>query len=244
MSERPRLSTFHGTMQVVRFNWPKYAGVVVALGLWGPAVHRGLPVLLAVVAAIVVGLGAVWAVTSVIASWWVYDRRQVYAEVACDLGEVGRWASVHAGFDEATERIEGATGRAPVDVVEIGAAGSPSLRRARSGSGRARDGATARRLPMPSASLDTVFVTFAAHEVRDVDDQRALFGELHRSLGRGGRLVVTEHLRDLANALVYGPGALHFQRAVVWTDRAAEAGFVLERDTAITPFVHRMVWRR
>ncbi|MEZ5164943.1 MAG: hypothetical protein R2695_00080, partial [Acidimicrobiales bacterium] len=68
--------------------------------------------------------------------------------------------------------------------------------------------------------------------------------ELRRVLRPDGRLIVTEHLRDIANVAVYGPGAFHFQPAGTWIDRAAEAGFELASDVSITPFVHRMLWNR
>jgi ubiquinone/menaquinone biosynthesis C-methylase UbiE len=89
-----------------------------------------------------------------------------------------------------------------------------------------------------------VFLTFAVHEVRDVDDQRALFADIHRVLRPDGRLVVTEFGRDVANAAVYGPAILHFQAAAVWRQRAGEAGFGPAVETAITPFVRRFVWTR
>ena len=80
-----------------------------------------------------------------------------------------------------------------------------------------------------TSTLDSVFVTFAAHEIRDRAAQRELFGELRRVLRPDGRLIVTEHLRDIANVAVYGPGAFHFQPAGTWIDRAvmfsAVAGF-------------------
>jgi hypothetical protein len=97
---------------------------------------------------------------------------------------------------------------------------------------------------LPAGCADTVFVTFAAHEVRDRAAQRALFGELRAALRPGGQLMITEHARDLANFAVYGPGALHFQPLATWRDRAAEAGLSPASETAITPFVHRLVWRR
>ncbi len=99
-------------------------------------------------------------------------------------------------------------------------------------------------MPLAEGSLDTIFVTFAAHEVRDLGAQRALFGELHRALRPGGRLVITEHVRDLGNFAVYGPGTFHFQPLATWRWRTAELGMPFQSDETITPFVHRMVWAR
>jgi len=98
--------------------------------------------------------------------------------------------------------------------------------------------------PLAAGSLDSIFVTFAAHEVRDLAVQRALFSVLARALRPGGRLVITEHSRDMANFAVYGPGALHFQPLATWRARAAEAGLAGLGQVSITPFVRRIVFQR
>jgi SAM-dependent methyltransferase len=99
-------------------------------------------------------------------------------------------------------------------------------------------------LSLGAGSLDSVFVTFAAHEVRDLDEQRALFNSLGRALRPTGRLIITEHSRGAANVAVYGPGALHFQPLATWHARAAEAGLSAQSRLRITPFVDRVVYRR
>ena len=237
--------TVAGTAKVVRFNWPKYVAAAAVLAAAGVATGVGIGDRARTLLWLVAGLGAGWALTSLVATWWVYDHRRVYDRVADDLGDVGEWASVHAGFDDATANLARSVGRPPSAVVELAMVASASLRRARGDAPPvpAAPGAPD-SLPLAAASTDTIFVTFAAHEIRDLAEQRSFFGELGRALRPGGRLVVTEHLRDLANAAVYGPGALHFQPASVWTERAAAAGFTCELDTSITPFVHRLVWRR
>jgi ubiquinone/menaquinone biosynthesis C-methylase UbiE len=108
----------------------------------------------------------------------------------------------------------------------------------------ASPGASPAALPLPTESVDTVLLTFAVHEVRGVDDQIALFDEVVRVLRPGGRLVVTEHHRDLRNAAVYGPAAWHFQRRSTWVHRAAAAGLIGPDEVALSPFVHRLVWER
>jgi SAM-dependent methyltransferase len=239
--------TVAGTVTVVRFNWPKYAAVAALLAGAAAARRAGAPPVVGAALGLSGALGLVWSVTSLVATWWVYDHRRVYDRLALGLGDAGAWASVHAGFDEATPRLVRALRSEPVAVVELSVPARPSLRRARAGGRAAPAGArpaTTGALPLASSSLDSVFVTFAAHEIRDRAGQRALFAELRRALRPGGRLVVTEHARDLANASVYGPGALHFQRAAVWTDRAAEAGFEPLGGVGVTPFVRRMAWRR
>jgi SAM-dependent methyltransferase len=236
--------TVAGTAKVVRFNWPKYVVVVGLVVAGGLAPVLGFPTLMVVGLGAVAAAGLIWTATSLLATWWVYDHRRVYDRIAVGIERVGSWASVHAGFDDATSNLAATIGSASQAVVALPVAASPSLRRARAGEAQRALVGAVDALPLPTASADSIFVTFAAHEIRDRDDQRALFGELRRALRPGGRLVVTEHLRDLANVAAFGPGAFHFQPASTWHHRAEEAGFDLETDRSITPFVHRMVWRR
>jgi SAM-dependent methyltransferase len=239
----PTLTSVAGTAKVVRFNWPKYAG---ALGLllaalltsWigaGPTVRATVWLAAA--------LGCAWSASSLFATWWVYDHSRVYDHVANGLGAVGEWVTIHAGFDDATPALAAAVARPPARVVEVATHARSSLRRART-THTPDEPASCTQLRLATGSVDTIFLTFAVHELRGRREQRALFAELHRALRPGGRLVITEHLRDLANATIYGPGALHFQTANVWRARAAESGFVPVAESTITPYVRRFTWNR
>ncbi len=233
-----------GTATVVRFNWPKYLAAGAVLLAAATAGRLGLPGQVRAVLWLGGVLGATWTATSLAATWWVYDHCRVYQQVATNLGPIGDWATVHCGFDEATPTLAQEIGYGPVEVVDLAIGSSASLRRAR-GHQLAAAGQHQPEAPaLTPGSLDSIFVTFAAHEVRDLTDQRALFFEMSGALRTGGRLVITEHLRDLANFAVYGPGALHFQHGAIWRARAAEAGLSPESHRRITPFVHRMEWTR
>jgi SAM-dependent methyltransferase len=237
-----------GTAQVVRFNWPKYlsAAAIVASAVIASIV--GAPELVVDLLWAACTPGLTWTVTSLVATWWVYDHRRVYEQLTAGLAGVGEWAAVHAGFDRSAAVLRASIGRHPAAVAEIAVAPGPSLRRARRLSGHPAAGPPARGLagglPLAQGSLDSIFITFAVHEVRDLAGQRALFGELRDALRPGGRLVITEHPRDLATFAVYGPGATHFQPLATWLARAAEAGLSIDGHATITPFVHRIVCRR
>lgn len=236
-----------GTVVVIRFNWPKYLGVMTALTTAAIASATGAARPVSVVLWVAAAPGLVWTVTSLAATWWVYDHRRVYEQLTTGLAEVGEWMAVHAGFDDSAPALRASTGRNPVAVAQLAVTPGPSLRRARKLSRkRHREPSRypAEGLSLAAGSADSIFVTFAAHEVRDRAGQRALFGELRQALRPGGQLVITEHMRDLANFAVYGPGAIHFQPAATWQARAAEAGLSLDSQTAITPFVCRLVCRR
>jgi SAM-dependent methyltransferase len=237
-------SPMAGTVKVVRFNWPKYLAVLVILVTAAAASTARAPEIVSGPLWAIGICGGVWTATSLLATWWVYDHRRVYEHLATGLAEAGQWATVHAGFDDASRALGKSIGHPPVAEVEIMVQPGPSLRRARHLGRRPPTSHPVDELPLATTCLDSIFLTFAAHEIRDLDSQRGLFRELHRALRPGGRLVITEHARDLANFAVYGPGAFHFQPLATWVTRAAEAGLSPESDAAITPFVHRLVCRR
>ncbi len=233
-----------GTINVIRFNWPKYLCALAIPAAAAIASTAGAPGLISGILLAAGVPGLVWTVTSLVATWWVYDRRQVYQQLTHGLAEIGEWAIVHAGFDASDPALRASIGRPPAAVAHIALAPGPSLRRARRLSQHPAGCTPAASIPHTASSLDSIFLTFAAHEVRDLAGQRALFSDLRKALRPGGQLVITEHLRDLANFAVYGPGAMHFQPLATWQARAAEARLFIDSNTAITPFVHRIVCRR
>jgi SAM-dependent methyltransferase len=228
------------TTKVIRFNWPKYAGALASVTAALAANAAGAPGWISYPLWAVCGPGIVWTLTSLAATWWVYDHRKIYEQLTADLPDAGEWAAVHAGFDDSLPALRAAIGRPPVTVGEIAIRPGASLRRAR----HLSQGCAAAGLSLTASSLDSIFVTFAVHEVHDASGQRALFAALQRALRPGGRLIVTEHSRDAANFAVYGPGALHFQPLATWYARAAETGLTEANQLGITPFVTRVVFRR
>jgi hypothetical protein len=89
-----------------------------------------------------------------------------------------------------------------------------------------------------------VVVTLAAHEIRDRQKRQRFFQELSRIVSPQGKLIVVEHLRDLAAALAFGPAILHFFPRREWLDLGSATGLEVERERRITPFVRVFIFRR
>jgi hypothetical protein len=87
-----------------------------------------------------------------------------------------------------------------------------------------------------------VLQLMAAHEVRRPGARAALFLETRRVLRPSGQLVVVEHVRNLANILAFGPGAMHFYPATTWIETGRTAGLVLSEELRLTPFVRAFIF--
>jgi SAM-dependent methyltransferase len=238
-----------GVGRVVAFNWPYYAaGLATAVA--GAILPAPEPVRLVIRCGVALALA--WMVTSLVATWWAYDRRPLFGWhwlTGLLPDPLYRYAVVSTGLDEispALARLYPTAEPVLLDLYDPGLTRTGSIRRARAlvppppGSRPARPGA----LPVPAGSLDAVFVAFAAHELRSVDQRDALFAELARILRPGGSLVLVEHCRDLPNIAVYGPGAWHFFPRREWLRLGRSAGLWPAGETTMTPLVHALAYRR
>ena len=97
---------------------------------------------------------------------------------------------------------------------------------------------------MADRSIDAAVLALSAHELRTHEGRCGLFAEVNRSLARDGRVVVAEHLRDVANFVAFGPGCLHFHSRRAWVRCFTSAGFSICDEFTITPFVRVFVLGR
>lgn len=252
VAERPR-GPFQGVAQIFWFNWPMYATAALST-LAATVVLAFVPLptfaRLAVMAATLIGL--FWAAASLVVSYWVYDASPLcrWEWVADELRPTPRlWINVHCGFDESTPALRrllsGASGRV-LDLFDPAEMTEPSILRARGLADPATRGEPAdyRRLPAENDSIDAAFLMLSAHELRTAVARRTLFVELLRVVRPGGTVVVAEHMRDAANFIAFGPGFVHFHSRAAWLRTFREAGWLLERERRITPFVAVFVLRR
>lgn len=230
---------FQGVATVVRFNWHLYAlaiGGAAATGLaarWVPAA-AALPLL----SAAALGVFAVF--VSLTATWLAYDASPLYRLQWLDpwMPARGAAANIHAGFDESTALLRARYPGVRWDVFDFY---DPvrhtevSIRRARRAHPPAKDtrAIPTNNIPLPDGAFDRIVLFFAAHEIRDPEERVGFFNELHRLLAPGGRVVVTEHLRDLPNIAAYNLGAWHFHSPADWQATFTAARFTVE--TVIKP---------
>jgi SAM-dependent methyltransferase len=240
--------TFSGGLRVARYSWPLYAAAAVGLVI-GAAVASSARLPPLVRWAAVAGMAvALWfSCASFLAFHWIFDRSELTRwDWLRSLGPPpARWVHVNAGLDETQAPLArlfpGAEGR-DVDIFDPASMTAPTLARAREKRGRDALGARPGALPIETGWADGVYVVLAAHEVRDAREREKLFGELRRIVRPDGRLVLIEHPRNLAGALAFGPGVVHFLPMAEWSRLAALTGFRLESERAMSPFVRVRVY--
>ncbi len=250
LAAAPRRGRFEGVSKVVRFNPWFFVGGFGALVLGG--------ILLATVAwpplLFWLGVGAMtvagWLlIASLVATHWVYDRSGLFSwrwlQESIGGGTPETVVIAHSGFDEVSAAVRRILPRADCRVLDLHDAArmtEPSIARARKlyPPPPGTIGASATAWPVESGGTDLVLLLFAAHEWRHGAERIALLREAGRSLAPGGCVVLMEHVRDLANFLVYGPGALHFHAAGGWRRESTEAGLRIARESRLTPFVR--IW--
>jgi SAM-dependent methyltransferase len=247
---KPR-GRFQGVGEVFRFNWPRYlvAAVVICGSLFALQILR-LPSPLRMGCYFGIGLVAWWSTASLVASYWVYDGSSLmqWEWIKRELPTPpNRWLNIHAGLDESTPQFREFWPNAFGQTVDIFA---PTEMTERS-IARARANATAQSpivkydsLPYGQKEFDSVFILFAAHELRQPVARRAFFNEVRRILAPAGRAVLVEHLRDAANFSIYGPGFLHFHLKKTWLADLAAANLEVHREFPFTPFVRVFILKK
>ncbi|RTQ48836.1 class I SAM-dependent methyltransferase [Hymenobacter gummosus] len=234
---------WQGTLNIVRFNWPFFAGaaggaaLLLAVGL----LHAPLrPYAWLAALAVLAGTAA-----SLLVSAYVYDGSGLYRFGWLDglgLPAGAAVVNIHAGFDESSALLQRHLRPATLRVFDFydpAAHTEASIRRARRAYAAypGTQSVSTRHLPAPGGSTDLVVLLLAAHEIRQEPERVAFFREARRLLRPGGRIVVVEHLRDAANLLAYSVGAFHFYSRRAWRRVFGAAGLRVAAEQKITPFV-------
>jgi len=240
---------FQGMFAIARFNWPFYLAALAALVASAPAFFL-LAVPLKGASAIAFGCAAYFIIVSLGVSHIVYDRSDLYrwSWLRRALQGVSMRQAIfcHSGFDETSAELRESFGDVQwntLDHYDPERMTEPSIHRARAlfpptpGTLSCRYDAW----PLPAECADVVFGLLAIHELRGETERTAWFAEASRSLRHGGRVVLAEHMRDLANFLAFGPGFLHFHSLAGWRRCWEPAGLCCLDRFSVTPFVQIIV---
>jgi SAM-dependent methyltransferase len=237
---------YQGVLRILRYNRRFFAlATVAALLAGGAALSRKLPPAAAVAAGALALVTLASMGTSLAVSHYVYDRSTLARwDWLAPLLErpPRRWANIHAGLDDASPILRrlfpGAAGQV-LDIYDPSEMTEPSIAEARRAETPPEPAMRAKpsALPLADGGADLVLLYFAAHELRRKDARGTFFNELARVVAPEGCVLLVEHLRDVANAAAFGPGALHFLPRKEWLRLAALSNLTVRREQKLTPFV-------
>lgn len=247
MKER---GSWQGMLSIARFNWPFYVAGAVGLLLAVAGMIFASNWLLWILSA-AAGAGALYfLVGSLGVSHVIYDRSDLYRwqwlDRALGSATLQRAIFCHAGFDETSDALRDRfpqTGWRVLDHFDSRQMTEASIRRARLlyPPTPGTIATPSDRWPVEDAWADSVFGLLAIHELRSDAARRAWLDEARRCLRADGRIVLVEHLRDLANFVAFGPGFLHFHSRATWQRNWQSAGLRLVDEFRVTPWVRVLV---
>lgn len=195
-------------------------------------------------------LGIIANITSLVASWYIYDFSNLYSlkwlserDKKLQLEQSNKLIlNIHAGFDETSSILRNYYPEASIQVMDFydpNQHTEVSIERARRAYRHFPDTIpiVSNKIPLDSNSADKIFLLLAAHEIRNQEERETFFKECKRILRAQGSIIVLEHLRDFPNFLVYTIGFFHFHSHRTWLNTFHTAGLTLRAEKKVTPFL-------
>lgn len=243
---------WQGLLAIMRFNWPYYAAALAMLPLavfFAISAHA-LP--LKILGLLMAAAAGYFLVVSSAVSHAIYDRSDLYRwrwlkkVLAGTKPEAAIFC--HAGFDECSAALRETLPLKTwlvLDHYQPATMTEASIRRARKLFPPTADTVACPHdcWPMEDAAVDLVFGILAIHELRSESERGAWFSEARRCLRPGGRIILVEHLRDLANFFAFGPGFLHFHSRAAWQRSWMNAGCEVAEEFRVTPWINIFILR-
>lgn len=154
--------------------------------------------------------------------------------------------NIHAGFDESSHLLKHKFPEAELSVLDFY---DPvkhtevSIKRARKAypAFPGTKAISTSQLPLAESSGDCIFLILAAHEIRNEEERLAFFTGLKHALKPDGKIIVTEHLRDLPNFMAYTIGFFHFLPESHWKKAFKDSGLHISERFRITPFINTFI---
>ncbi|RYE20279.1 MAG: methyltransferase domain-containing protein [Sphingobacteriales bacterium] len=242
---------FQGVLNILRFNWHFFLLAIVAavsLQIIKSFLTAPVTILLNLITLAIVGATFL----SLIVSWYIYDISSLYKltwlqQFPIKAGET--ILNIHAGFDETSELLEKKFPETNVlvfDFFDRRKHTEASIRRARKAYPpypHTRQIET-NYLPLSDNSVHTIFGILSLHEIRNEEERTIFFKEMKRILVAGGKIVITEHLRDSSNLGAYNIGALHFHTRSTWLRSFKQSGFSIADEFKITAFITTFILQK
>jgi SAM-dependent methyltransferase len=215
-------------------------------------VIRFLPPVLKTTAIFILSAAIAGIIISLSVSWYIYDHTDLYSLNWLDrlnIGENKQLVNINAGFDETSsilvKKFPGSK-LLVFDFYDPSLHTEISIERARKaypafpGTIKISTG----NIPLQPNSVDYIFLLFAAHEIRNDKERTGFFSQLGNALRPGGKIIVTEHYRDIYNFIAYTIGFFHFYSARSWMQTFDQAGLYVEKTFKLNPFISTFVLKK
>ena len=237
-----------GIKNIIRFNRHFYVLALLLIAVMF-FLLKLLPPSLKPVIIIILFLAVVGIVLSLSVSWYIYDHSDLYSLNWLDKIQINSYQQlviINAGFDETStvihEKYVGCN-LVVLDFYDPAKHTEISIERARKAypayPGTKTISTTA--VPLNANSVDCIFLIFAAHEIRNQKERIDFFHQLGNSLKLNGKIILTEHQRDINNFIAYNIGFFHFFSTRTWKKTISIAGLRIESTFKLTPFITTFV---
>jgi SAM-dependent methyltransferase len=239
-----------GVTNIVRFNWPFYLFTFLIFDALIFYCFTPVPFLFQTEVRYFTFLFILPVIISLLVSFQVYDNSGLYDLDWLPKNDPGKvLVNINAGFDETSailcKRYKNSQLKI-FDFYDPEKHTEVSIERARNAyppyEGTLK--ITTNSVPLQNESADTVYLIFAAHEIRNNGERIAFFRELHRILKPNGQLIIAEHLRDAPNFLAYTVGFFHFLPISDWHFTFSNSGFKILEHKKHTPFVNIFILQK
>lgn len=239
---------FQGITNIVRFNWHFYliaAIFISTLILCSP--FFPIPIKNFIFSTAIMASGFI--VLSLSASYYIYDISDLYQLKWLQNLDHQKIVNIHAGFDETSAILMGRFKNSEITICDFynpKTHTEVSVKRARKAYPPHKNTITVNtaNLPFLDHSFHTALVIFSAHEIRDTKERETFFKELNRIVKPDGQIVVTEHLRDWKNFLVYTVGFFHFYSKSSWERIFKHANLSVKNEIKTTPFITTFILQK
>lgn len=186
-------------------------------------------------------------VMPLIISAYVYDFSGYYdfkwfKDLNIDEKVATQIVNINAGFDETSFTIKDKFSNSNLQVFDFYNADKhtePAIIRARKVTNEYPKTIqiNTKYIPLNTNSVDVIFLLSAVHEIRKDEEKVQFLKECKRVCKENGKVIVVEHLRDVANFFAFSVGFTHFFSRTTWLKVFKQAGFKNVIEKKFTPFM-------
>jgi SAM-dependent methyltransferase len=242
---------FQGVTNIIRFNWHFYALAIALIALLSLSHFFFLKEYFSGVNFLIALIFFSTAI-SLLVSYYIYDYSNLYAFEwlnSLRIKNKNTIANINAGFDETSIIIRNLFPDSSLTVFDFYNPKNHtevSIERARNAYPPypGTQAIATSRVPLEDNSTDLIFTIFSIHEIRQRKERIVFLNQLNEKLKPDGVCIMVEHLRDIPNFIAYNVGFLHFYSRFEWRNNFDEAGFVIDQEMKVTPFVSVFILKK